>query len=110
MFDSLKRYVYDRRLGLLDATLTMGTTYAATAYMRARLEDMKENVVRQKMAKERSAPHFRSSCAHFSTRKGMADDSGAGVNIQSAATLSGDSRRCLLYNHGPHTHPRHSDS
>ena len=57
MFDPLKRYVYDRRLGLLDATLTMGTTYAATAYVRARLEDMKENVVTQKMAKERSAPH-----------------------------------------------------
>lgn len=70
MFDPLKRYVYDRRLGLLDATLTMGTTYAATAYVRARLEDMKENVVTQKMAKERSAPPLRSSCAHFPRRKG----------------------------------------
>ena len=56
MFDSLKRYVYDRRLGLLDATLTMGTTYAATAYARARLEDVKEKVIKQKVAKERSAP------------------------------------------------------
>ncbi|KAL4067482.1 Peroxin-3-domain-containing protein [Scleroderma yunnanense] len=61
MFDSLKRYVYDRRLGLLDATLTMGTTYAASAYVRARLEDMKEKVVRQRMAKDSLRRRFQAT-------------------------------------------------
>ena len=47
----------------------MGTTYAATAYVRARLEDMKENVVTQKMAKERSAPHSNLAVQIFHTER-----------------------------------------
>ncbi|KAI6100930.1 Peroxin-3-domain-containing protein [Pisolithus croceorrhizus] len=59
MFDSLQRYVYDRRRGLLDTVMTMGTAYAAGAYLRERFEEVKLNVMRQRVARERSAKLFR---------------------------------------------------
>ncbi|KAI5984049.1 Peroxin-3, partial [Pisolithus albus] len=61
MFDSLQRYVYDRRRGLLDTVMTMGTAYAASAYFRERLEEVKLNVMRQRVAKESLRRRFQST-------------------------------------------------
>ncbi|KAI6122120.1 Peroxin-3 [Pisolithus thermaeus] len=61
MFDSLRRYVYDRRRGLLDTVMTMGTAYAASAYLRERLQEVKLNVMRQRVAKESLRRRFQST-------------------------------------------------
>ncbi|KIK22511.1 hypothetical protein PISMIDRAFT_102302 [Pisolithus microcarpus 441] len=61
MFGSLQRYVYDRRRGLLDTVMTTGTAYAASAYLRERLEEVKLNVMRQRMAKESLRRRFQST-------------------------------------------------
>ncbi|KAI6141895.1 Peroxin-3-domain-containing protein [Pisolithus tinctorius] len=61
MFDSLQRYVYDRRRGLLDTVITTGTAYAVSAYLRERLEEVKQNVVRQRMARESLRRRFQST-------------------------------------------------
>jgi peroxin-3 len=53
MFDSIKRYVYDRRRGFIQSAVMMGGTYAISSYARERLEEMKEKVVREKAARER---------------------------------------------------------
>ncbi|KAI5990311.1 Peroxin-3 [Pisolithus orientalis] len=61
MFGSLQRYVYDRRRGLLDTVITTGTAYAVSAYLRERLEEVKQNVVRQRMARESLRRRFQST-------------------------------------------------
>ncbi|KAI6039935.1 Peroxin-3-domain-containing protein [Pisolithus marmoratus] len=61
MFESLQRYVYDRRRGLLDTVMTMGTAYAASAYLRDRLEEVKQNVMKQRVARESLRQRFQST-------------------------------------------------
>lgn len=55
MFDSFQRYVYDRRGGLLDTTISMSIAYAVNAHVRERWEEMKEKVARERTARQRSA-------------------------------------------------------
>ncbi|KAI6041654.1 Peroxin-3 [Pisolithus marmoratus] len=61
MFESLQRYVYDRRRGLLDTVMTMGTAYATSAYLRERFEEVKQNVMRQRVARESLRQRFQST-------------------------------------------------
>ncbi|KAF9225065.1 hypothetical protein BS17DRAFT_731904 [Gyrodon lividus] len=61
MFDSLRRYVYDRRRGLIQSTVVVGGTYALSSYVRERLQEIKEKVVREKVARESLRRRFQTT-------------------------------------------------
>ncbi|KIK92921.1 hypothetical protein PAXRUDRAFT_26536 [Paxillus rubicundulus Ve08.2h10] len=61
MFDSIKRYIYDRRRGLIKSAVLTGGTYAISLYVHERLEEMKEKVIREKAARDSLRRRFQTT-------------------------------------------------
>jgi peroxin-3 len=52
MFDTARKYVYDRRHGLFETSIVLCGGYAISRYVNERLEEVKEKVVRGRAARE----------------------------------------------------------
>lgn len=53
VFDSLRKWAYDRRRGLLSTAAVVGGTYLAGHYALRKLEELREQLVEDKTAKEK---------------------------------------------------------
>ena len=53
MFDKVRNYVYERRKGLATAAGFAGGIYLAARYILERLEEVREQVVQEKAAREK---------------------------------------------------------
>ena len=53
MFSSIPNYFYERRSGLLRATGYAGATYLVTSYVKEQLQDVKNEVLLQRRAREK---------------------------------------------------------
>jgi peroxin-3 len=53
MFQSLGRYIYDRRKGLFKTAGVIGTLYVSGKYILQRLEEVKESVLTERNAREK---------------------------------------------------------
>ena len=58
MLTTVKRYVAERRKGLVKAVGFVGAVYVAAQYVRDRLEEVKDKVTQERLARER----FDNSC------------------------------------------------
>ncbi|KAH7883130.1 Peroxin-3-domain-containing protein [Phlebopus sp. FC_14] len=61
MFDALQQYIYDRRRSLVQSATVVGGMYALSTYMRERLEEVKDKVVRERVARESLRKRFQST-------------------------------------------------
>ncbi|KAG2363067.1 Peroxin-3-domain-containing protein [Suillus spraguei] len=61
MFDTARKYVYDRRRGLFETSVVLCGAYAVSRYINERLEEVKEKVVRGKAAREALRRRFQST-------------------------------------------------
>ena len=52
-FESVKKFVYDRRRTILSATAFIGGAYLAGHYALRRLEEVRERLIDEKVAKEK---------------------------------------------------------
>ena len=53
MFGSIPNYFYERRNGLLRATSYAGAAYLATSYVKEQLQDVKDEVLLKRKAREK---------------------------------------------------------
>jgi peroxin-3 len=53
MLDNFRRYLWDRRRGALKFAGVVGGLYLVTSYLLERLEEMREAVRQEKLAKEK---------------------------------------------------------
>lgn len=61
MFDTARKYVYDRRRGLFETSVVLCGAYAVSRYVNERLEEVKEKVVRGRTAREALRRRFQST-------------------------------------------------
>jgi peroxin-3 len=53
MFEGIKDYFYDRRRGLLTTVGVLGTGYVAGQYILARLEEVRDRIMRERGDKDK---------------------------------------------------------
>jgi len=53
MFNSIPNYFYERRNGLLRATGYTGVAYLVTSYVKEQLQDIKDEVLLKRKAREK---------------------------------------------------------
>lgn len=53
MFNSIPNYFYERRNGLLRATSYAGAAYLITSYVKKQLQDVKDEVLLKRKAREK---------------------------------------------------------
>ncbi|KAG1831685.1 Peroxin-3-domain-containing protein [Suillus subalutaceus] len=61
MFDTARKYVYDRRRGLFETSVVLCGAYTVSRYVNERLEEVKEKVVRGRAAREALRRRFQST-------------------------------------------------
>ncbi|KAG1749450.1 Peroxin-3-domain-containing protein [Suillus lakei] len=61
MFDAARKYVYDRRRGLFETSVVFCGAYAVSRYVNERLEEVKEKVVKERVAREALRRRFQST-------------------------------------------------
>lgn len=58
MLEGLRRYVWDRRRGLAKVAGVVGGLYFVTTYLLERLEEMRESLRQEKLAREKQVPRI----------------------------------------------------
>ncbi|KAI9567620.1 Peroxin-3-domain-containing protein [Boletus coccyginus] len=61
MLDAIQRYVYQRRRGLIQSTTFLCGSYVASAYVSDRLEEMKDKMLRNRVARDNLRRRFQST-------------------------------------------------
>ena len=53
MLDAIQRYVHERRRGLIQSATFLCGSYVASAYVSERLEEMKDGMLRNRLARDK---------------------------------------------------------
>lgn len=68
MFDGLRRYIWDRRRGIVKIAGVVGGVYYVSKYVLERIEEMREKAARDRAAREKSAHSTQSRSSDLMNR------------------------------------------